>query len=391
MITFLKKKWLYALLVMLGAILIPTAAQALDLNFDNYSIDNLTGQGSWIAYGAYDSCWVNNLVAESGTKSAGGVYLCANKHTAIPITSTTGYLEFFFQATSSFSGKQAWICFGNSCVSQTKAISIESTEIYLYGGTHVYEGVFTLNIWHRILLEYNFTTDLIRASYDWSNFTDWVAYTGDGSDILVISVEGGGETFWFDSFTTVPDCTSACSGCSYAECGYYDEVCAWNWPSGACEPIPEVNACGPTWLCGFCTNETTCETANCFWYYGYCWQFEQITQTTSTSFWLYYEEHASYASPTDFVLNLASSTSPLFDTINQWLTSFGQSMNPGQASQMGSSTGSVIPRLRGYFGVLNPIFNDFPLGDFILLILFAFCAVIVIRVVRAFWHLVKVW
>lgn len=378
-------KKLYLLSILIGLTFANYCIGASYENFDALSIEPLSGQNGWYTISGYTSAEVGDTIgAETGTQYASTTL--SLQGSVKEFDSLSSVITVYFLITNDWSGGKAQFAIG--ATSSWNYFDIYSNSINLTGSSDtldVYDGVISLNEWHRLSFER--TGGQIRGKYDFEPWTGWTNQQSASNSILLsILSHSTGAYFLYDSLAT-SDCNSTCYECDYYGCLGYDSVCYYNFPLHSCVPR-ENNVCGENWLCGFCTTEATCLAESCYWEGERCWQFSSTT--TTTPFLTYYAEHSNYTTPTDFIIKLASTTDNWYRWMSRWSDGFGELFNASSSYRYGSTTGIMVPKLRGWLVYINEFFN-IPLGYIIFVCILVLLASILWKIMQGIWHFIKVW
>lgn len=248
------------------------------------------------------------------------------------------------------------------------------------------------------------------------------------TEIIAIRIDTNGNTsvdnddteFYFDNFGT-PSCSEYFNfyDCSLAGCYWY-----YASFGNFCSDIIFGGECGSDWYsCSSCETEENCEAQeDCYWFQGLCHYGTgacglgvqlQFCETQGEcegfgGYWFenfcwgepepeiiiwedYYLEHGEYATPSDWVLSLTSTTSSLFKNIGGFISGFRNFFDLQSAYQKGLELGGAIPKARGYVSLLDGFTGALPIGT---LLIFAFgflLAIGVFRIVRNLIQLLKFW
>lgn len=358
----------------------------IDDTFESYNEGPLTGQGDWNAQGVHASCnVVSTSTAYAGSKSVYASSTCGNNKTAV--LPESGLLSFYFRTEENHSNPASRIYLGNFADNHY-SISIETPHLIITGdSTFKITSSLTNNVWHKLLLDYDFNTDYLRAKLNNATWTPNVGFQdGHGDKFTFINYFG----FHFDNVTTTASsCTSQnCSNCNFADCQELPE-CTWNSGTQSCGKNYTKILCGPWWQCQWCVTQATCQNVGCTWQNGVCsWYFQEEDLTPWDS---YYADHSDYATPTNFINELASSTGPFYNTLRGWATSFGALFSASSGQGYGSTTGYVIPYLRGWGNAFNNFFNDLPVIQLVFVSLLLLFASILWQVLKGLWTFIKFW
>ena len=334
-------------------------------------------------------------------------------------TSATGYaLKFsILEASNQFTNVTIW----NS-----------SNDMAFYASGLTYPTIFynvEKDVWHYFIFEWK-NTNQVRFNLDGS-WTDWktpaysratisrfesLVQTGVGAyvvldhftddPVLACSLE------YCELCTTYYNCASA--GCSWYYHPLYGNYCS-EMPGGecysgiyGCENCATIENCEAeqycywfegncrfgTGVCGpgvklqFCETQETCEAQSGYWYGGFCWSDEapEIIDWET-----YYGEYGDYATASDWIISIASSSTGFFENVGGFLTTFKNFFDLQSAYQKGLEFGSAIPSARGYLAIFDDFLGVLPVSGLFLFILGFMLAVGVFRVVRNLIQLIKFW
>jgi hypothetical protein len=199
-----------------------------------------------------------------------------------------------------------------------------------------------------------------------------------------------------------PEYSEYCAPCPTGECGesLYDcpncltqetceewNFCYWYQPDEICKFGTGV--CGEGINLQFCDTGEDCEGAGGYWYDDYCWL--SAPPEIFTDWDTYYDLYGDYATASEWITGVASTSFGFFQNIGGFLTTFGDRFDLQEAYQKGKNFGKAIPLARGYLGLLNDFAGDLPIGEFFIFILVFMLAVGVYRLVRSLIQLVKFW
>jgi len=176
----------------------------------------------------------------------------------------------------------------------------------------------------------------------------------------------------------------SCSSCETEENCEAQEDCYWF--QGSCHF--GTGACGLGVRLQFCETQGDCEGFGGYWYEDFCWG---ETEPEIIIWEDYYLEYGEYATPSDWVLGLASTTGSLLKKVGGFISGFRNFFDLQSAYQKGLELGSTIPKARGYVSLLDGFTGALPIGT---LLIFAFgflLAIGVFRIVRNLVQLLKFW
>lgn len=330
---------------------------------------------------------VSSAHAESGANSIVATTTLGVSSIKMDIaTSTYKVIDVYFRATeepNSYahfdilgSGGSAYI--GFSPTNNLVLNSVSTTTQITAGPTYA--------TWHFLTIEFDPANGYVKGWYDGANETTIMidpAWT-EIHQIGFFNNNAPDIVFW-DSIQDRP-CTSLCTSCDYQGCAYYNEFCSWNFATGDCTQIETTNSCGPDWLCNFCVDSSTCQANGCSWYNGYCWSYLNVDKTPWHD---YYASNSDYATATGFIESLASSTSGFYETIRTITTNFGNIFNASSAQSIGSTTGSIIPKVRGYMNLANGFFGNIPIAEIFVISLSLLFASIIWQVAKGIIGMIK--
>lgn len=386
MLTFTLKRLILAITVLfLGFMIIPDGVLAESTiidDFDGYSDGTtLTSQGGWLGVSEWSSCYVENDYSFSTPNSAHASNgQCANK---LPdILPTSGTLQFWFYFASSTDLGYTWR------IGTTEAqnfFNIDSSKyLYLNNGVFLVENEqIPVGEWHNVVIEYDFVAGTERGRYD---FGEWATTTPPASGDDLVFQMSGFDKFYFDSFLF--GTTTSFTSCDYlpVDTCIATEGCYFNFVANSCFPVNPVYECGTGWFLGFCDTELACEDHGGYWYNNNCWE---TASATTTSFTGYYADHSDFATPTAFITFLSGFTSPFLENIENWLDSFFQFFDKSNAIFYGEKLGGAIPVARGYLGIFNSFFGDFPISEIFIFFIVALIIFVVYKQIRNLINLIK--
>lgn len=183
------------------------------------------------------------------------------------------------------------------------------------------------------------------------------------------------------------ECSSGiydCQNCLTEETCEAEEFCYWF--EGFCRY--GTGECGEGLELQFCENQADCENAGGYWYGDYCWL---EAKPSLLDFGDYYDEHGDYATPSAWIVSVASSTTGFFESIGGFLTTFEKFFDLKEAHQRGIDFGSAIPTARGFLTIFDDFLGNLPISGFFIFILGFMLAVGVFRIVRNLVQLLKFW
>ena len=174
----------------------------------------------------------------------------------------------------------------------------------------------------------------------------------------------------------------SCQYCDYSEC-LATSGCYWG-----------MNICQfGTGVCGeeviFCDNEEDCTSNGGYWYNDQC-NYNPVPVFTP---WAdYYDDYGDYATATDWINSVASSTGGFLENIGSFMSGFQNFFNVEYAHEKGTSFGSAIPIARGYLEIINQsMFAGYPIGEIFIFVLGFYLAIGVFRMIRNLFALIKFW
>lgn len=180
--------------------------------------------------------------------------------------------------------------------------------------------------------------------------------------------------------------TWSCQYCDYSECVALDGC---YWSDNYCYSSEIELVCGTETSVIFCQSEGDCTTAGGYWYNDQC---NYNPAPVFTPWDDYYDEFGDYATATDWINSVASSTGGFLENIGSFMSGFQNFFNVDYAYEKGTSFGSAIPIARGYLEIINQsIFAGYPIGEIFIFVLGFYLAIGVFRMIRNLFALIKFW
>lgn len=434
---FLKRKWiLYVIFIFLFCFLgylkvFGTAPLYLfSDNFNSYTTNqNIVGQDDWTGGGQFivrdtdcyeGKCIRNNQEVLSYAIKSGE-----------PLSSDSFFSIFL--KFGGFSGTpMIFLWFFSSDNNAISYIVQDSSRLRIGATGDFISEPLSLDTWYELTCEFVFSPKQLRCKIDDNSYTGWNSFYDNGANDLehiqyqttilndsadnigfISCYERGEETC--ESFgcclhyTAFKDGIAGnygfeCSNCPTGECGvgYIPENCNNCLTQGECEAITNCywNSDIPmclfgTGVCGeglelvFCNNQSDCENAGGNWYSNFCFLYPKPTYFID--FNDYYTEYGDYASPSAFVLSIASPTNDLFSGLGGFVESFNTTFDLQTAYTRGKVYGSAIPLARSYLKALDSFAGNLPIGEFFVFALVFMLAVGVFRALKGLFQLVKFW
>jgi hypothetical protein len=424
-----------------------SSATIFNVDFDDYEVGTLAGQDGWTcSYNAWEVSGGDYYSSPYAAKDEAQSFVAQCQKDGA--TSTEGSLSFYVKTENCGYGatrrEKLEFRFSGSPFSSYPNITILNNiddGCYIFFSPlldYDYVDAGSFDDWVNVRVRWKVEDEKYWFRWGWGSNqeTDWTesSYTigdfpdGFGRIVLYGTYGAGGEYFWVDEieeavefcslFSSFNACTAAgccwdylpgglawggatsyCTACPTGECGsgYNDcqncltqETCEAEdfcfWYLGTCRY--GETACSGTSL-GLCDNQTDCENAGGYWYDDFCWYSEKPNYFISWDDW--YAEHGNYATPTEFVNDIASSTQGFFNAIGGFFGKFTEIFNLTEAYANGSGLGSAVPRVRGYLSIVNEFVGGFPLGQTLILFLILMLAISIFRAMSRLVQLLKFW
>jgi hypothetical protein len=424
-------------------------------NFDIYDTGTLNGQGGWAcSYLTWEVINTTSqspsnsiitqpvsylsLCKKNGTpRVEGSVQFYVKSNNCGSGTSRNEYLEFRFTHTEA--GLIPFLRVSSSdgsCIIQFEPLS--DTDIIAMDSFNNWTKLrfaWYLNENHHYYFKWAYGENELGEWVE-SFYTDFDFPNGFNQIWLSSSYGSGGEYFYLDSIAEIPSpppCSSygeleeceahsccyywsafvggyagnygyECGNCGFGECGVGEwlERCGNCLTQENCEAITncywdsDLSFCKfGTGVCNeglelvFCKNQSDCENAGGNWYSDFCFLYPKPSYFID--FNDYYAEYGDYASPSAFVLSIASPTNDLFSGLGGFVESFNTTFDLQAAYTRGKAYGSAIPLARSYLSALDSFAGNLPIGEFFVFALVFMLAVGVFRALKGLFQLVKFW
>lgn len=437
----------YAIFLGILAISIPTASLGyFEENFDSYNTGDLVGQGPW--YGSNSLYNVSSSNSYSSPNSAINIGAGSVYATTTP-TGSTGKISFWirsgYQVLSGHNriffngddddGRGFNIYIGKYTTSNDRFYvglgSADSSFLFPKGDVWIYfEGDFDLQaetlLWTASSTSWNSGVQTLNysavsgVSFNNLDEVELYSYPIVGSSVqyldnITLGYPPSCSLDFPELCLTENDCTEAglwwhynwqinemecgeypspgvcaestfsCQYCDYSECValdgcYWADFCYSSEIELLCEAGTQVI---------FCMSEGDCTTAGGYWYNDQC---NYNPAPVFTPWDDYYDEFGDYATATDWINSVASSTGGFLENIGSFMSGFQNFFNVEYAYEKGTSFGSAIPIARGYLEIINQsMFAGYPIGEIFIFVLGFYLAIGVFRMIRNLFALIKFW
>lgn len=418
-------------------------------DFDSYTIGVLGGQDNWYNTGATHGAYVSATQSYSSPQSAyfsGSVYRYAlnEENTQYPV----GQIDYWFYAVSNpvkFNFdiyRHGYSSFFQISVSSTASVlnvyikNPATTTPVLIGSASV------LNNWNKVSIQWATITDALtnnyRASYNNGSWSSWYSKTHTlATEVNLDSIEiygYAGGSFYIDDVGIVscgkghcgscsgvllcqnagccwsylpsglwlPEGNNWCGECTTGTCGgdnIYDcqycltagtcggTNCYWSTSTESClTGHPECGAGTSLFLCG---NSSDCTTNGGYWYENSCWTTPEETDLINWS--TYYAQYGDYPTSSDWIANVASTTTSLFNKVNSFMGLFDRNFDLATAQLKGKTFGGAIPLARGYLQIIDVFLGNMPIGELLVFVLLFMMCVGIFRLVKGLVQLLHIW
>lgn len=444
------KFWAILIAVMAGCLVGLLTEAYIEDNFDDLSVGDLYGQTSW---NLATATWFYATTTQYDTSpnsvwfssDNGGMKTIATT----TATTTSGSLEvdFYSDDFSDFSEIYKFLLYDQTpdlfAGFQYTGAGSGCIGILANGGyDYSCNGCCALatGTWHNVILEFEDIDEAdgrTRISVDSNDFSDWfdLYATGTRTYWLEISVgnnDAGGDTsVYFDTILGEYGCEEGhCDQCdSWNDCE--NAGCYWwqfDWTSGLyqesyCSDIPlgecgegifscqnclssttcetydlcywgdddfchfGTSTCGEGLNCQFCENSGDCSGAGCFWYDDFCWITDKEDDLLDWN--TYYGLYGDYATPSEWISSVASTTGNFFAKIGGFLNAFVDNFDLIKAKTYGSMLGSAIPTARSMASPINDLLGGFPIAEIVIFVIIFIMAVGVFRIVQKIITMIK--
>ena len=412
-------------------------------SFENYNYGDVAGQGTWTLT-ATSSMEVSNDLPYAGLKSLGtdGRSYIGNLFT-FPVAEATGTASFYIYVPETCSGSPFNFQVLKSGYGVGARLSLISDSPYgscnqslyceMYNDMNGASQCVAKSAWHRIDLAWDCGTDRITMTIDEIPYLTNYDMSGTpkpsiyGFDFTYPYSSASTYTFIDNLYATQPSCSSEypelCT--DYILCSAVGGWWHYNWETMEyeCGSAPSSGTCTASIFgCQYCDYSECNTTDGCHWGDNFCQFGSGICGTgldvafcdaeeclTNGGYWYgdscnynpppiltpwdeYYSEYGDYATSTEWINSIASSTSAFFENIGSFILGFQSFFDITDAYQKGTSLGSAIPTARGYLEIINEsMFAGFPVGEFFIFVLGFYLAIGVFRMIRNLFQLIKFW
>lgn len=425
--------------------LFPLITQA-GTSFEDYELGDLDSQHNWTFFTGEE--WqVVDTKSSTGQNSlfcGGAAKVCGAFKTGAFIPTGQVAIDFFIDSNASNPCERIivrWFATTPTLLEQfgwrtglsdeTCKLAVRQGEVY----TYLFE--ISYDTWHTALIQWEDLAGVdgqFRIRLDSGNFSDWYSAFNNFYGVDRIYLESYYTGYLATKYHYLDNIKDTCSeytnqsecqnvGCIWyfnewlfvnnfvpyafcvdplsveGECGSEWDTCQYCISQGICEAQDfcywwqdschyGTGSCAEGLQVQFCDNQTECENAGGFWYEDFCWL---SPKPSLFDFDDYYSEHGDYATPTAWILGVASSTAGFFNTIGGFLTTFRENFDLQSAYTKGKMLGSAVPVARGYMTIFNDFLGGLPLGELFLFVLIFMLAIGVFRIVRNLIQLLKFW
>lgn len=382
---------LYYLLLFFPLLAFNFVSAATVDNFDTYSDGACAGCGDWIVAAGCNDFEVDIAQNYNAPNSFLGTTTNSSVWKEIATTSYAVYNAYFYASAAPSGWTHFDISEKDGGYAAYIGISITNKIVINHISTTTeIAATFTTDTWHKLSIEFDSLNGYVRGRID-DTTAGWFQIPIDPAWTYITRIgffqNYIGSNVWWDQVET-DDCTETCTGCStYTTCLSMAPVCYFNFPAASCLPAVTDYTCAADWFLQFCETEETCEAQGGYWQGGLCnaWPLDVVITTWAQ----YYVANSEYATATAFVQSIASTTGPFYSFVRGLSLNFGSIFNASSAIAYGSSTGAVIPTLRGYMGLVNGFFADLPIAELFLFSLFLLFASIIWQVIKGLIGLIK--
>lgn len=277
---------------------------------------------------------------------------------------SANYVEFNFVSADVINSNQFFdiYIYGKKDTNEATILRLEGQENNLL----VYQN--TAPIWYQLgtfnslptfnylRIELDKDANKFRIKFNDNDFTIWSNVIGsfDFDYFSKIQIYNANNTFWIDDFIV----------------------------GNIAEPF---SSCGGGLYLQFCYNAEDCAVAGGYWRNNFCYEESENV----SDFESYYAEHSNFDTPTIFLSSLVSVSTPVIDTIGNFLTTFEKNFVIASATEKGYLFGSAIPQARGYLDIINDFFGGLPIGELLMFFIVVILLVAVVRLVSKLINIIK--